>query len=389
METARPFSARLRAAAPALLAAAGLAAFAATGPRLRAARKARAPRSAALAPRASDARVSALVDFASVALGGFRGALADLLWLRAGRMQDERRFVELVQLSDWVAELEPRNEEVWIFHAWNMAYNVSFLLSRPDDRWRWVENGISLLRDRGIPLNPRSAALKQALGWFFQHKVGMPDDEASPHYRTVWAREIGAYLGEGGRAPAEGSFAEEELAETFRMDAGAMRAMEAEVGPVDWRVPAASAFYWGRLGADDAADAGGDSLSCRRVAYQSLMAMARGAGRLEGDPSDEGWSFDEAVRPNPALAAGTVAYTEDCMAANGFSGIRFAYVYFLRDMIALSLFEDRESDARAFYGKLSDFFAERGLASEVPSFGDLPSTDPQLFSDLLDRSGPR
>ncbi|MBQ9727658.1 MAG: hypothetical protein IJV65_09165 [Kiritimatiellae bacterium] len=375
-----------RAAAPVLLAAAALAVFAAIGPRLRAARRARrGPVPAAAARRAADDRASALVEFASVALGGFRGVLADALWLRAGRMQEERRFVELVQLADWVAELEPHNDEVWIFHAWNMAYNVSFLLSRPDDRWRWVGNGIALLRDRGIPLNPRSAALKQALGWFFQHKIGMDMDEAAPFYRAAWAAEIGPYLGEDGAAPAEGSFAEEELGEAFGMDASQMRLLEKRFGPVDWRVPDASSLYWGWLGAEDAADGGRDSLSCRRMVYQSLMQMARGAGRLV--PAPEGSDAPFAAVPAPHLAAGAMDYTEALMRRSSFAGIRHAYVYFVRDMVGLALLQGRVEDARAFYARLEAFFGGFGLAGELPAFEDLPDADPEVFGALLSKAG--
>ena len=390
MNPDRPFRTRLAAAAPALLAAGSLAAFAAVGGRLRAVRADRAARSAAAvgaaaAPRAADARSAALVEFASVALGGFRGVLADALWLRAGRMQDERRFVELVQLSDWIAELEPRNEEVWIFHAWNMAYNVSFLLSRPDDRWRWVGNGIALLRDRGIPLNPRAASLKQALGWFFQHKLGMKDDDASPLYRTEWAREIASYLGPDGAAPAEDSFAERELADALRMDGATMRLLERRFGPIDWRVPCASSLYWGFLGTADPADGRAD-LSCRRMVYQSLMAMARADGRLASAPDGEDWSFDAAVRPNPALAPGAISYAEDCMRESSFSGIRYAYLYFLRDMMGLALLEKRDGDARAFHEKFVSFFEPLGLADAVPPFENLRSVPPTVFDDLIERA---
>ena len=166
-----------------------------------------------------------------------------------------------------------------------------------------------------------------------------------------------------------------------------MRDLEGRFGPVDWRVPAASALYWGWLGAADAADGGGDALPCRRVAYQSLMAMARGAGRLSGNPAEDGWSFDAAVRPNPALADGTIAYTESCMEASGFSGIRFAYAYFLRDMVGLALLEGREADARAYYGRLAGFFDARGLGAEMPAFEDLPAADPEFVTDLLGRAG--
>ena len=377
---------RFRPFLPVALAAAAFAVFAAAGPRLRAARRARTRTAAsAAAVSAADARSAALVQFASVALGGFRGLIADALWLRAGRMQEQRRFVELVQLSDWVSRLEPENEDVWIFHAWNMAYNVSFLLSRPDDRWRWVENGIALLRDRGIPVNPRSAALKQALGWFFQHKIGMDADDAAPFYRTAWAREIAPYLDEAGAAPAPGSFAEDELAEQLRMDAGTMRELADRFGPLDWRVPAASALYWGWLGAETPGADDRAAAACRRMVYQSLMEMARGPGRLDGDPDDPDWTF--AARPVPALAPATLAYVRDCLARSGFSGTRYAYVFFLRDMTAFALAEGRAEDARTFRAELVAFFDAFGLGGGVPTLDRFFETAPEAFDSLLLQAG--
>ena len=53
-----------------------------------------------LTPGAADALDNSppLVAFTTVALGGFRGILADVLWLRAIRMQEEGNYFELVQL---------------------------------------------------------------------------------------------------------------------------------------------------------------------------------------------------------------------------------------------------------------------------------------------------
>ena len=59
------------------------------------------------------------VAFTTVALGGFRGILADVLWMRAGSLQDEGRYFELVQLSDWIAKLQPRS----VARVWAMAGN--------------------------------------------------------------------------------------------------------------------------------------------------------------------------------------------------------------------------------------------------------------------------
>jgi len=79
-----------------------------------------------------------LVAFTTVALGGFRGVLADFLWLRASALEEEGRYFELVQLADWITKLEPRCSTIWAFQAWNMAYNNSALFTDPDHRWRWI-----------------------------------------------------------------------------------------------------------------------------------------------------------------------------------------------------------------------------------------------------------
>lgn len=366
-------------AAP-LVAAAALAAAAAQSFALRAERHASESPAEALAASAAPP----LVKFAGVALGGFRGVIADALWFRADRLQDERRFVELVQLADWITALDPANEEAWVFHAWNMAYNVSFLLSRPDDRWRWVEGGISLLRDRGVPLNPSSAEIRRNLGWFFQHKVGMEGDPASPFYRTEWAREIAAYLGEGGAAPPAGSIASTELAETLGMDAAEMAALEARYGPVDWRVPAASSLYWASTALETEPD-GKERLPCLRMVYQSLCAMAFDAGRLVGDPGEEGWTFRATV--NPELADSAVACIEGALRESPFAGIRHAYVGALREATVLRAFQGREADSRALHEKLRAFFAENGVADGVPAWEELPSAPADWSDRLLERAG--
>ena len=88
----------------------------------------------------------------------------------------------------------------------NLAYNVTVLMTRPEDRWHWVYNGIRLLRDRGIPLNPESATLKRELGWIFQHKIGTDSDASSAYFRTRWAQEMAPCLLPDGAAPEPGFF---------------------------------------------------------------------------------------------------------------------------------------------------------------------------------------
>ena len=139
-----------------------------------------------------------LVTFTTVALGGFRGIIADVLWLRASKLQEEKKYFELVQLADWITKLEPRFSLVWAFHGWNMAYNISVLFDDHADRWRWVKHGIELLRDEGLVYNPGDPRLYRELGWLFQHKMGATLDQAHFFYKRSWGEEM-AQLFDGPR----------------------------------------------------------------------------------------------------------------------------------------------------------------------------------------------
>ncbi len=66
-----------------------------------------------------------VLQFTTVALGGFRGLIANALWLRMNQLQEDGKYFEMVQLADWITKLQPRFTSVWVFQAWNMAYNIS------------------------------------------------------------------------------------------------------------------------------------------------------------------------------------------------------------------------------------------------------------------------
>jgi len=131
--------------------------------------------------------------FATVAMGAFRGLVVDVLWIRADALKEQGQFFDARQLAEWITTLQPRFPDVWVFQAWNMAYNISVAIpsSQPQQRWHWVKSGYELLRDKGIPLNPKSLALYQELGRIFQHKVGGITDDAHKFYKVQFAKEIG------------------------------------------------------------------------------------------------------------------------------------------------------------------------------------------------------
>jgi len=66
-----------------------------------------------------------MLAFTTVALGGFRGLISNYLWMRANDLQLDDKYLEAAQLADWITDLEPHFATVWVFQAWNMAYNIS------------------------------------------------------------------------------------------------------------------------------------------------------------------------------------------------------------------------------------------------------------------------
>ena len=196
-------------------------------------------------------------------LGGFRGIAAEVIWFRAERLQDTGRFVELAQLASLLTRLEPHTPEVWSYAAWNLAYNVSVQMPSFEDRWRWVDAGLRLLRDDGLRLNPSDASLHRELAWMFLAKIGGTIDDAAALYSEKW-RGIMRDAAEKGDYSA------------VKRDPAAMREADAEYGRLDWTCPEAAAIYWARRGL--AAADGGSRQALRRIVYQALMVMAQRDG---------------------------------------------------------------------------------------------------------------
>jgi len=135
--------------------------------------------------------------FATVAMGAFRGLVVDILWMRADKLKEEGQFFDARQLAERITTLQPRFPAVWEFQAWNMAYNISVAIpaSQPEQRWRWVKNGYELLRDKGIPTNPKAVQLYRELARIFQHKLGGVSDDVHKYYKLQLAEAIGLLLG--------------------------------------------------------------------------------------------------------------------------------------------------------------------------------------------------
>jgi hypothetical protein len=196
-----------------------------------------------------------VLAFTTVALGGFRGLIANALWMRANDLQEQDKYFEMVQLADWITKLEPRFVQVWTVQAWNMAYNISVKFTDPADRWRWVERGIQLLRDEGLRYNPDETLIYRELSWFFRHKMGQNLDDAHLYYKAVWFNQMNQLLGARPNydellSPQADEARERVrlLREHYKMDPAFMREVDELYGPLEWRLPEAHAIYWAETG---------------------------------------------------------------------------------------------------------------------------------------------
>ncbi|MGH7980918.1 MAG: hypothetical protein ACREE6_16195, partial [Limisphaerales bacterium] len=242
------------------------------------------------------------------ALGGFRGLISNFLWMRANDLQINGKYFEAAQLADWITDLEPHFTQVWCYEGWNMAYNISVKFKDFGDRWRWVQNGIELLRDRGLRYNPNDMLIYRELAWFFQHKMGADLDDANVYYKTQWAKEMTPFFGPYGtnlddlvnpRTPEERTNAYI-LKTKYKIDPVFAEKVNNEWGPLDWRLPEPHAIYWGTLALEKAREhpekvTKTDIITDRRIIYQSMMQDFR-HGQLIANP------FNNSAELGPNLA---------------------------------------------------------------------------------------
>jgi hypothetical protein len=289
------------------------------------------------------------LTFVMAGLGGFRGIVAEVLWFRAERLQEEARFMELVQLSEWLTKLDPHAAEAWVYNAWNLSYNISVMMIRPEDRLRWVKNGISLLRDDGLRFNPREARIYRELAWMFMNKFGITSlDEARDTYREDLANAFSPCVNTNGTVRLTAD-ARKQITK-FKMDADRMAALEKRFGPLDWRLAEPHAVYWATAGVDCAS--GTERLFCRRIVYQSLFLLI-----LE----DESHAPVERL----ALATATTDFFEETLKEYPSRTLTSVYLHYLARLAAFA--HDNGNDA------LARDCLKRFIAALPPDIKDRPT----------------
>ena len=318
-----------------------------------------------------------VLAFTTVALGGFRGLIANALWIRANDLQNDDKFFEAAQLASWITDLEPSFTQVWLFQGWNMAYNISVKFKDFPDRWRWVERGIELLRDKGLRYNPNNVDIYRELSWFFQHKMGQNLDDANTYYKQQWAGEMTPLFGPHGTnfselinpTTAEARTNAQMLREKYKLDPVFAQRVDAQYGPLDWRLPEAHAIYWAAYGLDVAkknpdkvkAD---DLIKLRRSIYQDML-QAFHHGRIIDDP----FAQTSSLEPNLDLVAKVndayvTLMTEDEQYSNHISN---AHRNFLKDAVYFLYENNRVAEAAQWYKILGEKYPDKYVLDADPN----------------------
>ncbi len=125
----------------------------------------------------SDSATSAVSpsDFGGlIVLSGFRPLVVDLLWMRAEELARDRRYYELLSLYNLITTIDPHFEAAWAYNSFNLAFRLSVLEDTPEQRWRWIREGL-LYALKGVEKNPDSDQAAFAVAWLFYYSV--PQDE--------------------------------------------------------------------------------------------------------------------------------------------------------------------------------------------------------------------
>jgi len=298
-----------------------------------------------------------ILTLTTVVLGGFRGLIANALWIRALELQDEDKFFEMVQLADWITKLQPHIATVWVVQAWNMSYNISVKFTSAADRWNWVRRAIELLRDEGLHYNPKNTDIYRELAWQFQNKMGHNLDDAHGFYKNLWAHEMQAVLG-AGRPDFDALISPKTddararakiLRETYKLDPAVMKELDLKYGPLEWRLPEAHALYWASLGKRYATQPG-EYIKLQRVVYQAVFSAFH-RGRIV-QMSERGLELG----PNLALADKTDATFEETMAGDPEQRelISRAHKNFLLDAVYYFYVHNQPAEAERWFKKVHD-----------------------------------
>ena len=142
-------------------------------------------------------------NLALALLGGFRGVVANFVWVGVYTAYQEQHWHKVKERAELTVVLQPHSVSFWDLGAWHMAYNSSFAESinfkYPTRAYRlkiqrdWIMAGKKFLEE-GIQNNPDRYELYLALGRIIYDPYKLNDPLGSIHHLKKAASYPGAPL---------------------------------------------------------------------------------------------------------------------------------------------------------------------------------------------------
>ena len=140
--------------------------------------------------------------FSIALLAGFRGIVADFLWIKGDDCWKERAWVKQSEYIENAVKLQPRSTYFWDAGAWHMGWNIAYAervgtndvpIAQALTRERYWHQRARALLERGIQNLPNRFDLYYKLGFLYDQKLvrDCGGDEACRQERYAKAAEIG------------------------------------------------------------------------------------------------------------------------------------------------------------------------------------------------------
>ncbi len=111
---------------------------------------------------------------------GFRKLVADMLWLKVDEYWHRGLVQRMLPMMETVTALDPHFIEAYALGAWHLAYNVTVMFHTAEERQKFIDQGIGLLK-KGIKNNPRSSKLYAEMGFTIYFRK-LSDWEKAAYY---------------------------------------------------------------------------------------------------------------------------------------------------------------------------------------------------------------
>lgn len=111
----------------------------------------------------------------NLVLLGLRGVAANVLWMEHEELNKTKNWARMEDTVQSIVTLQPHFLQVWRYHGWNLAFNVSSQWDDVRDRFFWVKKGTKFTME-GADKNKNYAELPWDVGRLVGHKIGRSDE---------------------------------------------------------------------------------------------------------------------------------------------------------------------------------------------------------------------